>query len=1115
MDLGGWLLSLGLEQYEAAFRDNAIDEALLPTLTAQDLKDLGIVSVGHRRKLLNAIAALPANSLAAPLKEHSLVDAPLPEEAERRQVTVMFADLVGSTALSTRMDPEDLREVIAAFSKCTAEIVRHLGGFVSQYLGDGVLAFFGYPQAHEDDAERAVRAGLQLVAAVAGLKTRASLQARVGIATGLVVAGEMTNARGQQGRGIIGETPNLAERLQSSAESNQVIIAESTRRLVGDVFLLERLELINLKGLKGRVTAWRVLGQKGNTSRFAAHAGTLTNFVGRDQEVALLIDRWRQANQNEGQVVLLEGEAGIGKSRIIETFRQHISEEPQITLCYQCSAYHIDSALYPVITELEHAAKLSMNDLTYVKLEKLEVLLKQGGNKLEETVPLIAALLSIPSGDQYPPPDADPQRRKVRTLDVLVDRLADLATKRPVLMIIEDLHWADPTTLEFFSRTMLRILEMRILLIMTYRPEFRAPWTGHAHVTALHLNRLGRRHCRAMIESVASCKPLPSSVMEQIIAKTDGVPLFVEELTKTVLESGLLEERNHAWELTGSLQEFAIPATLRDLLVARLDRLPSVKEVAQVAAAIGREFSYKLLTAVSRTSESDLKNALSKLVGAELVFARGGPPAASYVFKHALVQEAAYETLLKSKRQQLHGRIAKALEDSFPEVMDTQPEILAHHYTEAGFTEVAITWWDKAGDLAIGRSANIEAVRHFSRAIELLQISSEPRGRDSSELAMRIKMSGPLIATRGYVTQALADNYERAWELCNKLKEDKSAFPVMYGQWVIPYVRGDMKTALANSERFLRQAEQQKDSGLLMMGHRVYGSSLVWSGDTRRGSEHLRQALSLYRATEHDKLAYSFSQHPRTAALAHLCLALQHLGFLDQAMDAGWEAISEAKRFGHFNSIAYSLCFVSLLIMLRRDTATLKVTARELLQLAERYSASYWALWAKPMLGWVAAQEGDIEVGIRQMDQSTDELRKQNANLWVPQTLLLEAEIVGKASQYQRAYQLLDKAQALIEPLDQRFYEAELHRVRGTLILSERPDSSAGMTSLDHAIDVARRQNSRFLELRASVSKARLSCNRGLRKEARDIVAPIYRSFSEGLDTVDLGEARALLEELG
>jgi predicted ATPase len=618
-----------------------------------------------------------------------------------------------------------------------------------------------------------------------------------------------------------------------------------------------------------------------------------------------------------------------------------------------------------------------------------------------------------------------------------------------------------------------------------------------------------------MVESIANDKPLPSSVMDQVVAKTDGIPLFVEELTKTLLESGSLREESDSWVLTGTLQELAIPTTLQDSLLARLDRLPSVKEVAQLGAAIGREFSFNLLAAISSMPESALRSALDRLASAELIFARGAPPAASYIFKHALVQDTAYETLLKSKRQQLHGRIAKALEDKFPEVALSQPEIVAHHYTEAGHHEVAVAWWSKAGDLAIKRSADTEAVRHFNRAIELLQRKSQSRERDACELELRINLSGPLIATRGYVTAELADNYSNAWRLCEKLEEKKSIFPVMYGQWVIPYVRGDMAAALVNSKRFLQQAEQQNDTGLLMMGHRIYGSSLVWRGDTREGSEHLHQALSLYNAGEHDKLAYIFSQHPRTAALAHLCLALQHLGFIDQAMDAGWQAISDAKRLGHFNSIAYSLCFVSLLIMLRRDLPTLKTTAGELLQLAERYDASYWALWAKPMLGWIAAQEGNIETGIRQMHESAEALQKQKANLWVPQTLLLEAEILGNAMQYQRAYTLLDAAQELIEPLDQRFYEAELHRVRGAVLIAEKPDSPDGMASLDRAIEVARRQSSRFLELRACVSKARAWRDHGFRDEARELLGPVYRSFKEGLETVDLTEARALLAALG
>jgi len=1034
--------------------------------------------------------------------------------SERRHLTVLFCDIVQSTALAKLLDPEDLSQLMRTYYDRSGEAIGRFDGVIASYVGDGIMALFGYPRAHEDDAERAVRAALQIIEVSKTVcpKGHPPIRVRIGIASGLVVVGEDKLHALAREKSIVGETPNLAAHLQGVAAPNSILISEATRELVGDVFELEKLELHNLKGRPE--IAWQIVGLKAGTSRFEAHVRTLTNFVGREQEVALLVDRWQRANQGEGQIVLLAGEAGIGKSRIVETFLQMISGTSQLILRYQCSPYHVDSALYPITTELEHAAHVVSNDAPSVRLEKIESLLKQEGLNLDETLPVLAALLSIGPSDRYPPPDVDPQRRKERTLSALVDRITNLAAKNSVLMIIEDLHWADPTTLEFLSRLILRLEELRTLLVMTHRPEFRPPWTGHVHVSALFLNRLGRRHCRAMVKSIANRKSLPAALMEQIIAKTDGVPLFVEELTKTLLESGLLREESDAWVLTGPLQEFSVPATLQDSLLARLERLPSVKEVSQLGAAIGREFPYKLLAAVSPMSESDLQWALGRLASAELIFARGTPPAASYVFKHALVQDTAYETMLKSKRQELHGRIARALEDAFPEIADTQPEILAHHYTEAVAPKSAVTWWGRAGDLAIKRSADTEAVRHFSRAIDLLRREPESRERDESELAMRIKLSGPLIATRGYVTPELAENYANAWQLCSRLKEEKSVFPVMYGQWVIPYVRGDMAAALVNSERFLHQAERQSDSGLLMMGHRIYGSSLVWRGDAQQGSEHLRQALSLYDAAQHDKLAYTFSQHPRTAALAHLCLAFQHLGFIDQAMDAGWRAISDAKRLGHFNSIAYSLCFVSLLIMLRRDVSTLKTTAGELMQLAKQYRASYWALWAKPMLGWIAAQEGNIEIGIRQMHESAEALQKQNANLWVPQTLLLEAEILGNVTQYQEAHKLLDAAQALIEPLDQRFYEAELHRVRGAVLTAEKPNSPDGMKSFDRAINIARRQNSRFLELRACVSKARASRERGLRDDAREIVTPVFSWFTEGLDTIDLKEARAVLEGL-
>ena len=1111
MDLCSWLRSLGLEQYEAVFRQNAIDDMVLPDLTEEHLREIG-VPLGARIKLLKAIAALNERTETVVPLSIGRAERPV-ETAERRQLTVMFSDLVGSTAMAGTMDPEDLREVISAYQKCAAETVRRFDGCISRYMGDGVLVYFGYPKAHEDDAERAVRAGLELISALAGLKINAPLQTRIGIATGLVVVGDVIGSGEAQERGAVGETPNLAARLQGIAEPDTIVIAENTRRLLGNLFDLTDLGPKKLKGIAERVRAWTVLRSSSIESRFEAlHAGHLSTLVGREEEMDLLLRRWSRAKTDEGEVVLLSGEAGIGKSRVVETFRQLIAETPHTTLHYQCSPHHADSPLYPVIAQIVIAAGIALDDSPTARLEKLEALVKRSTDRWDELIPLLAALLSIPTTDRYPPPDPDPQRRRERTLAALIEQLQALARQSALLVILEDAHWADPTTLDLFGRIIVQFPKLRGFLIVTYRPEFKFPWDHHPNVTALSLNRLGRRDCKMMVEAITRGKTLPSEVMEQIVAKTDGIPLFVEELTKTVLESGLLKEQDSTFSLAGLLPPLAIPATLQDSLMARLDRLSTVKEVAQIGAAIGREFFFDLLAAVCSMQNSDLQDALAKLEAAELIFSHGTPPNTSYIFKHALVQDAAYETLLKSRRHQLHARIAGVLETRFAEVAAAQPEIVAHHYTNAGLAQVAVDWWRKAGEIAIKRSANLEAVRHLNRAIDQVQLCPESRERDINELAIRISLSGPLIATRGYVTAELANNYARASKLCTKLGEDKSKFPVMYGQWVIPYVRGDMAAALRNSEIFLRRAEQQDDGGLLMMGHRIFGSSLVWRGDVLPGSQHLQHALSLFQSPEHDHLAYMFSQHPRTAALAHLCLALQHLGHLDQAMEAGWEAISQAKRIEHFNSIAYALCFVSLLIMLRRDVGTLKQTAGELLQLASQHNASYWLLWAKPMMGWIAAQEGETEAGIAQMHESTAELQRQQANLWVPQTLLLEAEILGQAKQYGRAYQLLDEAQALIEPLDQRFYEAELHRVRGVIMISDSADLTAGVASLDRAIDVARRQNARFLELRAKVTKARFLVDHGLHADACNLLAPIYGSFAEGLDTVDLREARSLLD---
>jgi class 3 adenylate cyclase len=657
MDLGAWLRNLGLEQYEAIFRENAIDETVLPDLTDQDLEKLGVL-LGHRRRLLRAIANLENREKSASAIPAAAAPPAAPlvhDTAERRQVTVMFSDLVGSTALSARMDPEDLREIIAAYHKCVAEIVRRLDGFVAQYLGDGVLVYFGYPQAHEDDAERAVRSGLELIAAVGGLKTRASLQTRVGIATGLVVVGDLMDSGSATERGIVGETPNLAARLQGIAQPNMVVIAESTRKLLGNLFELADLGAKGLKGIAGPVRAWAALRASSMESRFEAlHATGLTALVGREEEFELLLRRWSRAKTGEGQVVLLSGEAGIGKSRLTAALLERLAGEPHARLRYFCSPQHTDSAFYPIIRQMERAAGLALDDSPQARLDKLDALLAQTSTSAQDAA-LFAEMLSLANDGRYPVIEMTPQQRRQRTLEALTAQMETLTRASPVLMIFEDVHWIDPTSLEVLGRAVDQTRTLRMLLSVTFRPEFEPPWIGRSHVTALTINRLGQRDIDAMIDHLVGNKGLPASIRQDIIERTDGIPLFVEETTKAVLES---EGEGEAQRTDGAVPSpaLAVPASLHASLMARLDRLGPAKEVAQIGAAIGRQFSYALLASVVRQREAELGSALDRLIAAGLLFRQGAPPHATYLFKHALVQDTAYGTLLRSQRQELHAR---------------------------------------------------------------------------------------------------------------------------------------------------------------------------------------------------------------------------------------------------------------------------------------------------------------------------------------------------------------------------------------------------------------------------------------------------------------------------
>ena len=712
--IADWLKKLGMSEYAARFAESDIDTSVLPDLTDQDLKDLG-VSLGHRRKMLRAIAELASAVAASP--QPALAEPKSQDTAERRQVTVLFCDLVGSTALSARMDPEDLREVISAYQKCVAETVRRFGGFVAKYMGDGALVYFGYPQAHEDDAERAVRAGLELIAAVGALKTRASLQTRVGIATGLVVVGDLIGSGEAQERGIVGETPNLAARLQALAEPNTVVIADDTRKLLGNLFKLEDIGAKDLKGIAGPVRAWAALRASSAEGRFEAlHASGLTALVGREEELELLLRRWSRAKTGEGQVVLLSGEAGIGKSRLTAALLERLAGEPHTRLRYFCSPQHTDSAFYPVISQMERAAGMAHDDTAQAKLDKLDTLLAQSSTSAQDAA-LFAEMLSLPNDGRYPTLELAPEQRRQRTMEALIAQTEVLTRQNPVLMIFEDVHWTDPTSMELFGRAVDRIASLRVLLIVTFRPEFVPPWIGRPHVTPLTINRLAQRDVGAMIDRVVGNKLLPASIRQDIIERTDGIPLFVEEMTKAVLEAeGEGEARRTAAAVPSPT--LAVPASLHASLMARLDRLGPAKEVAQIGAAIGREFSHALLAAVVRKPEAELGSALDRLIAAGLLFRQGVPPHATYLFKHALVQDAAYGTLLREPRRALHARIAETLESQFPEIAENQPELLARHCTEAGLIEKAAGLWGKAGQrslAALGAGRSRRAAHACSR----------------------------------------------------------------------------------------------------------------------------------------------------------------------------------------------------------------------------------------------------------------------------------------------------------------------------------------------------------------------------------------------------------------
>ncbi len=1119
-EIAEWLENLGMSEYAERFAENAIDVAALRHPTDQDLKEVGVL-LGHRRKMLAAIGGL-AGAAPAPAGPTTTTEPKPQDVAERRQVTVMFCDLVGSTALSARLDPEDLREVVSAYHKCAATIVRRFGGFVSQFLGDGVLVYFGYPQAHEDDAERAVRAALELIAAVGALKTHAQLQTRIGIATGLVVVGDLVDAGGSQERGIIGETPNLAARVQGLAQPNTVVIADSTRRLLGNLFELQDLGAKELKGITGPVRVFAALRTSSAEGRFEAlHASGITALVGREEETELLLRRWAKAKGGEGQVVLLSGEAGIGKSRLTAALLENLTGEPHTRLRYFCSPQHTDSAFYPIIGQLERAAGLAHDDTTQAKLDKLDMVLAQTSTPRQDAA-LFAELLSLPNDGRYPELELTPPQRRQKTMEALGSQMEALARQNPVLMIFEDAHWTDPTSLELFGRTVDRIANLRVLLLVTFRPEFVAPWIGRPHVTALTLNRLAPRDIDAMIDRVVGNKQLPANIRQDIIERTDGIPLFVEEMTKAVLEAeGEGEARQTAAAVPSPA--LAVPASLHASLMARLDRLGPAKETAQIGAAIGREFSYALLAAVVRKPEAELASALDRLIAAGLLFRQGVPPYASYLFKHALVQDAAYGTLLREPRRALHARIAETLETQFTDIAESQPELLARHCTEAGLIEKAAGLWGKAGQRSLARSALIEAAEQLARSLtQIAALPGTPALR-REQIKLQVALANALMHLKGYgapETKAVVEQarvfIERAEALGEPPEDPQLLFSVLYGFWIANYVafNGDVVCELAM--QFLALAEKQKGTVPLMIGHRLLGTSLLHTGDIAEGRLHLDRAIALYDPVEHRPLATRFGQDVRVAIISWRSLALWALGYPEAALVDIDHALRDARETGHAPTLMYALTITALTLIYCGNYAAANAQADEAVALADEKGAFLWKAVGMATRGRLLALAGKAADAVQTLTFATIASRSTGATVWEPMYRSYLARAYAALGQFDDASRCVAEAFTAVETTNkERWCEAEVNRVAGEIAMkSPEPDVAKAEAYFERAIAIARAQQAKSWELRAAMSLARLWRDQGKRDAARDLLAPVYNWFTEGFDTLDLKEAKALLDEL-
>jgi class 3 adenylate cyclase/predicted ATPase len=1069
------------------------------------------------------VALLPDAQPAHSVHSAPLAATPPSPDAERRQLTVMFCDLVDSTGLAQRLDPEDYRAVVHAYQEAAVAAIQPFDAYVAQYLGDGLLVYFGYPQAHEDAAQRAVRAGLAIVDAMAPLNTRLEPQygvrvaVRLGLHTGVAVVGTIGSGARQE-QLAMGDTPNIAARLQGLAAPNTVVLSAMTARLLHGAFALEDIGVHQLKGVAEPMPVFCVLGP-GEPANDEAEPtpARLPFLVGREEEFGLLLRRWEQSKAGLGQVVLLSGEAGIGKTALVEVLRVHVAREGYTYIRFRGSPYHTHSALHPVIEHVRRVLRLDRYDSPETTLDKLER--APQGLRLpgEEVIPLLAALLSVPLPEgRYPVLPLTPQQQRQQTLDAMVAWLVAEAERRPVLAVYEDVHWADPSTLELLGMLVEQAPTVPMLHVLTFRPDFVSPWSPRAHLTPLALNRLDRPQVETLIQHLAGGKALPAEVAQHLVTRTDGVPLFVEELTRLLLESGLLREAEASYVLTGSLASVPIPATLQDSLMARLDRLPAAKALAQLGAVLGREFSYALIQAIASLDETTLQARLEQLAAAELLYQRGRPPRATYLFKHALIQDTAYASLLKSTRQQVHQQVAQVLEAQFPETVTTQPERVAQHYTEAGCIEQAISYWQRAGQQALQRSANPEAVRHLTKGLELLTMLPESPARAQQELDLRIALGPALVATQGMGAPEVEQTYARAQALCTQVGQTPQLFPTLLGLCRFYRNQGALSTARKLGEQLYQLAQRATVLTSRLEAHDALAGILTFLGEYPAARMHCEQGIALTDPTAQRALALRHGEAPGVMCLLHAALTLWCLGYPTQAVQRSQEAMALAQELAHPYSQVLVQHFATWLHHRRREVLAVQAQGDALAALATAHGFPLWAAFGTYWQGWALAMQSQSETGLVQIYQGMEAVLATGNTLSRPFCLVLLAEAAEHAGQVAEGLRLLAEALTAFEASRRGDMLTEAYRLQGELLLRQSvPDAPQAEVCFQQALTIARRQQAKSWELRAAMSLSRLWQQQGKRAAAHELLAPVYGWFTEGFDTVDLQEAKVLLAELG